>query len=809
MPATTETMQSYLRDFDFAGIFTQALGWEHHQIRLVIPVDGVTYTLRAVGHKRGLVAFVCDPGPDGAIPDRRTRAKIDRQVAKSVHEHLIVFGDAARTTQIWQWARREHGKPTAFHEERFDVGQSGARLLQKLQVIRFSLEEEERTTLPDVTGRVRQAFDVDRVTKRFYERFQTEHSAFLTFIKGIQDEGDCRRYASLMLNRLMFVYFIQKQGFLDGDQNYLQHRLATTRARRGDGRFYSFYRHFLLRLFHEGLGQQSATRDPELDALLGEVPYLNGGLFDVHELEHDNPDIQIADEAFERLFAFFERYSWHLDDRPLRADDEINPDVLGYIFEKYINQKQMGAYYTKEDITEYIAKNTIVPFLFDAAAKEAAGALAPDGYVWRLLRENPDRYIYPAVRKGVIADGEVVPLPDEIAAGLTDVTKRGGWNRPAPEPYALPTETWREHVARRTRCLDLRAKLEAGKVTAINDLVTLNLDIRQFAQDAIQYCEGSDLLRAFYRAVSRVTVLDPTCGSGAFLFAALNVLQPLYEACLERMQGFLDDLDRSGEPHRPEKLSDFRKTLEEVARHPNREYFVLKQIILDNLYGVDIMEEAVEICKLRLFLKLVAQVERREQIEPLPDIDFNIRAGNTLVGFARYAEAEMDVGGRLDFSNTLKIVKRDALEIDSLSDRFREQQTTYGGTVTAEDKAELRRRLRGLEARLNSYLAEQYGVRASNSDAFRDWRKSYQPFYWFVDFHHIMEKGGFASSSAIRRGKNTRQSGRTTRCGTTSPRAAATSMAYAPSAHSISSPQTAGSASSCNSRSPTLPGWAS
>ena len=48
-------------------------------------------------------------------------------------------------------------------------------------------------------------------------------------------------------------------------------------------------------------------------------------------------------------------------------DNEINPDVLGYIFEKYINQKEMGAYYTQEDITEYISKNTIIPSLFDAA----------------------------------------------------------------------------------------------------------------------------------------------------------------------------------------------------------------------------------------------------------------------------------------------------------------------------------------------------------------------------------------------------------------------------------------------------------
>ncbi len=68
--------------------------------------------------------------------------------------------------------------------------------------------------------------------------------------------------------------------------------------------------------------------------------------------------------------------------------------MLGYIFEKYINQKQMGAYYTKEDITEYISKNTIIPFLFDAAEKKCAVAFQPGSALWRLLRDDPDRYIY-------------------------------------------------------------------------------------------------------------------------------------------------------------------------------------------------------------------------------------------------------------------------------------------------------------------------------------------------------------------------------------------------------------------------------
>ena len=178
-------------------------------------------------------------------------------------------------------------------------------------------------------------------------------------------------------------------------------------------------------------------------------------------MEQDNPEISIPDEAFENVFRFFDDYTWHLDDRPGKKDNEINPDVLGYIFEKYVNQKQMGAYYSKEDITGYIGRNTVIPFLFDAAKKECPVAFGSDGGVWRLLRDDPDRYIYPPIGHGITWNARQAEapkrldrpfeLPDEIAAGVDDVSQRGGWNRSAPSAYALPTETWREVVARRQR----------------------------------------------------------------------------------------------------------------------------------------------------------------------------------------------------------------------------------------------------------------------------------------------------------------------------------------------------------------------
>ena len=335
-------------------------------------------------------------------------------------------------------------------------------------------------------------------------------------------------------------------------------------------------------------------------------------------------------------------------------------------------------------------------------------------------------------------------LPERIAAGIDDVSERTEWNAPAPNEYALPTELWREVVARRERYNAIHAKLSNGEIDEVNALITDNLNIRQFAQDVIERCEGPELLRAFWNAIKEVTILDPTCGSGAFLFAALNVLEPLYEACLERMQIFLDELQYALETPHPKKFSDFRNILEDIEGHPNRPYFILKSIIINNLYGVDIMEEAIEICKLRLFLKMVAQIEDVKQIEPLPDIDFNIQAGNTLVGYATYDEVKKAVtDGRIDFDNTIEHIEQKAEDVEKLFNQFRQQQTELGGAVTPADKQALQNKLQVLEAELNQYLSGEYGIKPKEKRAYENWRSAHKPFHWFIEFYGILKNGGF------------------------------------------------------------------
>jgi hypothetical protein len=719
-------IKTLLRAQDFRRLFIEQLGWD----KLHDPVSTSTGgSLTPIAEKRGFAVYAHQ---SGSIPDYAERSKIDRELAKLKLEHILVFSNSAKTSQLWLWVRRKPGQPLARREYRIEANHSGEAMAERLALMATSLDEEATLGLLEVTRRAELALNADRVTKRFYDLYQTEHDKFLDFIEGIPDERLERWYASIMLNRLMFIYFIQKKGFLANDVDYLRKRLD---AMRSEDRFYA---DFLCPLFFHGFAQREGERDEKTKKLLGDVPYLNGGIFAPHDIEIKyKKAIKIPDRAFASIFAFFDQFRWHLDERPLRDDREINPDVLGYIFEKYINQKQMGAYYTKEDITEYIAKSCIIPFLFGELGRNCPLAFEGEGSVWRLTRENPDRYIYEPVRRGA-----ELPLPDYIERGIAKVSERGRWNETANPKLALPTEIWRETLARRGRYTELKSRLAAGEACSIDDFVTYNLDLRQFIEDAVERTDSPELIRSLYAALRRLSVLDPTCGSGAFLFAALNVLEPIYESVLDRMAVFVSEADAVG---RTEDYIDFRKILRAMSRHPDREYFIYKSIILDNLYGVDIMDEACEIAKLRLFLKLMSRVDSRAKLEPLPDIDFNIRAGNTLVGFASYEDTKKAVEGALDFDDTMTRIDRDAKSLGGAIADFRAKQEELGHVTASESaKAELRLRRDELNETLNGYLAFVYGKDKNKKKEYEAWKESHKPFHWWVEFYSVVrERGGF------------------------------------------------------------------
>ena len=744
-----KTFNQYITEGDFRSLFVSEMGWNNPTGATSLPeysIDEQTLVITQIADRNGFQILHCEVEH---IPTSSFCKKLDTRLRRQANDYILIFTTPKTLHHLWVVPVKKVEKRDLVMVD-YDSVERAEFLFQKMEGLSFELDE--KTTISDVIGRVQEAFIInsEKLTKDFYAGFKKEHTNFAKFITGIDDqvpEKENRNkqwYTSVMLNRLMFCYFIQKKGFLDGDVDYLKHKLEWTQRERGEDRFFnSFYKGFLITLFHGGLN--APKHDDNFEDIYGRIPYLNGGMFDEHQIEHDYTNLDIADEAFESLFGFFDKWNWHLDDRITATGKDINPDVLGYIFEQYINDRaQMGAYYTKEDITEYIGRNTIVPYLVEQTLKTQKTSSTKD--FWSFLQQSGDRYIYDAVKRGV-----ELPLPDYIEQGV-DTTKpnllerRSRWNECTPEEYALPTEIWRETIDRRQRYADIKGKIERGEVTSINDFITYNLDIRQFVYDYLLHTDDHLFVKHFYAALQKVTILDPTCGSGAFLFAALNILEPLYEVCISRMQEYAE---------KNNKLFNLELAEIEHRYRSNIQYFIYKSIILRNLYGVDIMVEATEIAKLRLFLKMVAVVDVNPRdpnlgLDPLPDIDFNIRCGNSLVGYATEQELDRDLGFAKDILEELANQElKDKLhaEMDKVAiafKRFKEVQLTQDGNLVAfkAAKKELRNRLGSLNSLLNEKL--YISTNRNSLIPIEIWLQSHQPFHWLAEFYEIInDHGGF------------------------------------------------------------------
>ena len=736
----------YIAESNFYELFIREMGWNNPrgQLNFDISIDSETYGFRIIAERNGFQVLTCKVDD---IPSSSMAKKIDTRLRRQANDYICIFHDAHSLHHLWAVPVKKVDKRDLVVVE-YETAEQASFLFEKMDSLSF--EFGDVTTIMDVKERVQGAFIVnsEKITKDFYSGFRKEHTNFAQYIKGIDDEiTDLKKnrnkqwYTSVMLNRLMFCYFIQKKGFLDQNVNYLRDKLAWVKNEKGENRFYdSFYQGFLVSLFHDGLN--SPRHQPDFVQKYGRIPYLNGGMFSLHELEEKYPRLDIADEAFESLFAFFDQWHWHLDDRLTASGKDINPDVLGYIFEQYINDRaQMGAYYTKEDITEYIGRNTILPYLMDATKKANERPFKTNGEVWQFLKESGDRYIFDAVKKGAGLE-----IPEHIAIGVDTtqpnlLARRSHWNERTPEEFALPTEIWRETIERLQRYASIKAKIETGEITEINDFITYNLDIRQFVQDLLARTDDHLLVKHFYAQLCKVTILDPTCGSGAFLFAALNILEPLYEVCIDRMQEWNN-----------ENPNLFKDELQELngRYRSNIRYCIYKNIILRNLYGVDIMVEATEIAKLRLFLKMVAVVDVNPRdpnlgLDPLPDIDFNIRCGNTLVGYATEKELERDLMEGDMFAN-MEFKDKVHVEMDKVAKAYAlfkviQLQQNENLETYKESKKELKNRLSHLSELLNHHM---YTKITNGEIPYENWVQTHQPFHWLAEYYDIINgNGGF------------------------------------------------------------------
>ncbi len=642
--------RTLLEQFDFSTLFIEQLNWSRPVTRRpgAWQVEGVAYAYTHIAELAGVVVMEVT-GPDEALPPAKVREAVQKGLTGLHRENLLIFVDKLRTQSLWRWVKREDGK-TYPREHLYLKGQPGDLFISKISGMVFDIsrfDAQGKVSLIAVSDALRNALDVERVTKKFFTEYADQRVKFTELIVGIDDERQRRWYASVLLNRLMFIYFLQRKFLIDGgERDYLQKKLAQTATQFGADNYYEV---FLQPLFFEGFARPERERSPQAKALLGTVPYLNGGLFLEHKIEEAyRGKITIPDAAFANLFGLFEHYSWNLDDTPEGQPDEINPDVLGYIFEKYINQKEFGAYYTRPEITEYLCEHTIHQLILDT------------------LNANQD----------------IPGLP--------------------------PVRHYHD----------------------IGDLLT--------------HLDAPVCRRLLYEVLPHLSLLDPACGSGAFLVAAMKTLVNIYGAITGRIE-YLGDKSLTV------WLADTRKD------HRSLNYHIKRKIITENLYGVDIMEEGADIARLRLFLALVSSVKTVDELEPLPNIDFNILAGNSLIGLLHVNEN--DFNGRLQLYGSYSEVVAEKNRLVANYRGLAEQKGFRNDLQILRD--DIQQKIAEAGETLDELLLDEFltlkiqfeqatwdvvmgkeGKAKKRSPNLFDIR-DLQPFHWGYQFDEILKHGGF------------------------------------------------------------------
>lgn len=258
---------------------------------------------------------------------------------------------------------------------------------------RFAIitKKGNKTTLDDV----KDAFSVEKLSKSFFDEYKRHYELFCEFMVAKPnirqtifngDEKAIRDFNKKLLGRIVFLYFIQKKGWMgvpensawgQGDPDFLWNLFNNARNK---GLFYTEY---LTRLFFDTLNTPRPNDLIELKK--GEpikIPFLNGGLFEEDNKNYRN--LIFPAELFENLFQFFNQYNFTIyEDDPNDHTVAVDPEMLGHIFENLLeDNKDKGAYYTPKEIVHYMCQESLIEYLCttlqiedEAKEKEAVTAL--------------------------------------------------------------------------------------------------------------------------------------------------------------------------------------------------------------------------------------------------------------------------------------------------------------------------------------------------------------------------------------------------------------------------------------------------
>jgi type I restriction-modification system DNA methylase subunit len=214
----------------------------------------------------------------------------------------------------------------------------------------------------------RAAFDVEKVTDEFFRRYNEVFTAVEQEVRpAVKDDRQGRLFTQKLFNRLMFIYFIQKKGWLsfknEPKNKYLRALFNDALAKKQN-----FFSDRLYWLFFRGMSVADMSLGQTEELLRerrGEVPPLNGGLFELEDELDVRGRVPIENDVFGRILDLFERYNFTIEEStPLDVQVAVDPEMLGKVFEELITGRhETGSYYTPRPIVSFMCREALKHYL--------------------------------------------------------------------------------------------------------------------------------------------------------------------------------------------------------------------------------------------------------------------------------------------------------------------------------------------------------------------------------------------------------------------------------------------------------------